>query len=729
MTNNNQYLIKAQIEKTEGKLHALVAHKHRIEDGLDIFRWVTLALYLAFTLSLYIGDIMHLRTIFESFVSSIVGFVLYLVIAIGLAYALAAFKHNFYCHRGLHGGAFAMVLVVMIMGLMAEVFQSGAQQDVKARAGAATSSEYQTLLQSNPAALLNGPHADANADKIIELQGELGRANELLRTCKNTCKTQRQKIAMLEGKISAAKQLQEEAAAQRSVDINTAQRNHADLLNQTEEKHYNPTIRAVKETVGVGIGTAVTLIMGFISLIFEICHAYFSYMYNQTVRSIEDYETDLSELKGEYADVTGTEYVGTYHPTPATQPQHTQPMVRDIDFNNLSPTVTAFAEGLADGLGKSQMARNQLHTSIRNALSPNRETYRDRLEASGVYVPQSDTVLDQPVESPYPTELDLLDRPTQPNSTGRVTNPTDEPSLTEPNSTSIEGRVGETQPASAAEAAQMAAELKEKLAAAEAEIARRKAAREAAKARLAEEREAARVERQRLEQEKAKLEAERQAAEQAAREADAKVAAAQAEAERLVQEAMAKAKAEAARAEAERQAAERARIQAAEAERRRIEAERAEREAAERQAAERARIQAAEAERRRIEAEREAAERAEREAAERQAAERARIQAAEAERRRIEAEREAAERLALLGTLTEDMVVIAANAIRSARVSGNLKRLGKGSVAELFKDAGLPRSSEEIKRLFDFACELLADEGFIVRNPNERQGVDRWLFA
>ena len=75
------------------------------------------------------------------------------------------------------------------------------------------------------------------------------------------------------------------------------------------------------------------------------------------------------------------------------------------------------------------------------------------------------------------------------------------------------------------------------------------------------------------------------------------------------------------------------------------------------------------------------------------------------------------------------MVVIAANAIRSARVSGNLKRLGKGSVAELFKDAGLPRSSEEIKRLFDFACELLADEGFIVRNPNERQGVDRWLFA
>ena len=720
MTNNNQYLIKAQIEKTEGKLHALVAHKHRIEDGLDIFRWVTLALYLAFTLSLYIGDIMHLRTIFESFVSSIVGFILYLVIAIGLAYALAAFKHNFYCHRGLHGGAFAMVLVVMIMGLMAEVFQSGAQQDVKARAGATTSAEYQTLLQSNPAALLNGPHADANADKIIELQGELGRANELLRTCKNTCKAQRQKIAMLEGKISAAKQLQEEAAAQRSVDINTAQRNHADLLNQTEEKHYNPTIRAVKETVGVGIGTAVTLIMGFISLIFEICHAYFSYMYNQTVRSIEDYETDLSELKGEYAEATGTEYVGTYHPAPATQPQHTRPMVRDIDINNLSPTASAFAAGLADGLGKSQMARNQLHTSIRNALTPNPETYRNRLEARGVYVPQSDTVLDQPVESPYPTELDLLNRPTQPNSTGRVT----EPDLTEPNSTSeipeIEGRVGETQPDPAAEAAERAAELKEKLAAAEAEIARRKAAREAAKARLAEEREAARVERQKLEQEKAKLEAERQAAEQAAREADAKVAAAQAEAERLVQEAMAKAKAEAARAEAERQAAERARIQAAEAERRRIEAEReaaerAEREAAERQAAERARIQAAEAERRRIEAEREAAERAEREAAERQAAERA--------------ERQAAERLAALGSLTEDMVVIAANAIRSARLSGKLKRLGKGSVAELFKEAGLPRSSEEIKRLFDFACELLADEGFIVRNPNERQGVDRWLFA
>ena len=73
--------------------------------------------------------------------------------------------------------------------------------------------------------------------------------------------------------------------------------------------------------------------------------------------------------------------------------------------------------------------------------------------------------------------------------------------------------------------------------------------------------------------------------------------------------------------------------------------------------------------------------------------------------------------------------MIAANAIRAARLAGNLKRLGKGSVVDVFKDAGLPRSSEDIKKLFDLACELLADEGFIVRNPNERQGVDRWLFA
>ena len=685
MNTNNQYLVKAQLQKTEQKLSELRYHKENIEYGLDVFRWVTLALYLAFTLSLYIGDIMHLRTIFESFSSSLVGFILYLVIAIGLAFALSSFKHNFYTHRGIHGGAFAMVIIVMIMGLMAEVFQSGGQQDVKARAGAANSQEYNALLTNSPTALLNQVYIDPNDEKITKLSGDLEKAKELLRTCKTTCRIQNQKVESLKGQIAAAKTLKEQNAAQRSADLTAAQKTHNDMLSAAEEKFYNPTVKAVKENTGFGIGTAVTLIMGFISLIFEICHAYFSSMYNQTLKSIERLENELTALKGEYADVTGTEYVGTYHPAPATQPQHTRPMVRDIDINNLSPTASAFAAGLADGLGKSQMARNQLHTSIRNALTPNPETYRNRLEARGVYVPQSDTVLDQPVESPYPTELDLLNRPTQPNSTGRVT----EPDLTEPNSTSeipeIEGRVGETQPDPAAEAAERAAELKEKLAAAEAEIARRKAAREAAKARLAEEREAARVERNRLEQEKAKLEAERQAAEQAAREADAKVAAAQAEAERLVQEAMAKAKAEAARAEAERQAAERARIQAAEAERRRIEAER------------------------------EAAERAEREAAERQAAERA--------------ERQAAERLAALGSLTEDMVVIAANAIRSARLSGKLKRLGKGSVAELFKEAGLPRSSEEIKRLFDFACELLADEGFIVRNPNERQGVDRWLFA
>ncbi len=678
MNTNNQYLVKAQLQKTEQKLSELRYHKENIEYGLDVFRWVTLALYLAFTLSLYIGDIMHLRTIFESFSSSLVGFILYLVIAIGLAFALSSFKHNFYTHRGIHGGAFAMVIIVMIMGLMAEVFQSGGQQDVKARAGAANSQEYNALLTNSPTALLNQVYIDPNDEKITKLSGDLEKAKELLRTCKTTCRIQNQKVESLKGQIAAAKTLKEQNAAQRSADLTAAQKTHNDMLSAAEEKFYNPTVKAVKENTGFGIGTAVTLIMGFISLIFEICHAYFSSMYNQTLKSIERLENELTALKGEYADVTGTEYVGTYHPAPATQPQHTQPMVRDIDVNNFSPTVSAFAEGLADGLGKSQMARNQLHTSIRNALTPNPETYRNRLEARGVYVPQSDTVLDKPVESPYPTELDLLNRPTQPNSTGRVT----EPDLTEPNSTSeipeIEGRVGETQPDPSAEAAERAAELKEKLAAAEAEIARRKAAREAAKARLAEEREAARVERQRLEQEKAKLEAERQAAVQAAERAEA-------QRQRLEQEK--------AKLEAERQAA----VQAAEREAAAARAK-AQREAEERAAAER------EAAAARAKAQREAEERA-------------------------AAEQKAEERLALLGTLTEDMVVIAANAIRSARLSGKLKRLGKGSVAELFKDAGLPRSSEDIKKLFDFSCELLADEGFIVRNPNERQGVDRWLFA
>jgi flagellar motor switch/type III secretory pathway protein FliN len=567
--STNQYILKAKLDKTAQSLNELNNHKANIEYGLSVFRWVTLALYLAFTLSLYIGDIMHLRALFDSFASSSVGFILYLIIAAGLAFALSSFKHSFYTHRGLNGGAFFMVLVVMLMGLMAEVFQSGAQQDIKARAGAANSDEYRTILANNPTTLLNS-YIDPYADKIIKLQGNLEVARELKRTCKRTCNTASIKVERLEGELSQALALQQQAAAQRSADINIAQQNHAALINQTETKYYNPTIKSVQETVGVGIGTAVTLIMGFISLIFEICHAYFSHMYNQTIKSIDRLENTFTALKGDYVTAMGTEYVATHptrpNPTEVTRPNTTEPnRWVDIDFNNLSPSATAFAENLSNGLMQAQAARNHLYKKISDGLAPS--------------------------EPDRPTHLPQTD------PTGQVAESEGQP---------ISSRPKPSQP-----------DLMARLAEAQAEIVRRKA--------------------------------EKEAAEQARQEAEAK-----AEVERL-------------NAERETQA--------------RREAE-------------------AKAEVERLNAEREA-------------------QA----RREVEARAEA------LGKLTEDQVNIAANIMRTAWGAGELTRLGKGSVAPLFKAAGLPRSSDDIRRLLDLGCQLLAAQGVVKPNPDYKTGLDKWIFA
>lgn len=442
-TPTNAYVIKGRIEQQTDKRHQLTIHLHNIERGLTVFRVVTFLMYIAFTLSLYVGDVMHLQTLLESFLGSFLGFGLYLSIAIGLAYSLASFKHNFYTHRGIHGGALIMVGVVMIMGLTAEVFQASGQQDVKMRVSAENSQEYQQMVSQNPTALLNGSYADPYADKLIKLKGELGKAKELERTCIKTCQSARLKIEGLESQIAEVKEMRQAAATQRSADIAAAQVTHTELVSKVEEKHYNPTIRSIKETTGVGIGTAVTIIMGFISLIFEICHAYFSHMYNQTLKKINAIEESLLLLNGEYVNQTGREYrrgyVGTAsHADDASSigrnlADHAEPRRKESGVvspysPNMPATVSAFAPNLADK-AKARMTNlaETLATDIARADYANKQvlqkagevagsvghkidavvnrptpsnargtTFREELEADGVIVPPADTAMDLP---------------------------------------------------------------------------------------------------------------------------------------------------------------------------------------------------------------------------------------------------------------------------------------------------------------------------------------------
>ncbi len=709
---SSPYILKGQIRQLEDKLADLIAHQGQILSGLTIFRWVTLLLYLAFTLSLYVGDVMNIQTLFDSFLGSFIGFALYLLIAVGLAYSLASFKHNFYVFRGIHGGAFAIVIVVILMGLTAEIFQSSGQQDVKARAGAESSQQYQTTLQQSPTAALSQGYADPYADRLIKIQGELASVRELERTCVKTCAAQRQKIEALEGQIAAVKQLQQQSAAKHSSDLTTAQALHNEQLNQIEEKHYNPTIRSVKEITGVGLGTAITLIMGLISIIFEICHGYFSTMYNRTLRAIETIKGQLVVLRGQYAELTGAELEPT-DPTQVSRPNPTDPTqtAPATDLNNplsrpknlsLAGAVSAFANdpqaytppalfpllaGLATGLNDTQRARTQMYSKIATKADslekawddattyptkqagkpvlgtqeqqlriPEVSTYRAELEAAGIPSPY-DPVLEQAADKDAIQRIigrvqpQPTDRPARPHEpTGRL--PTDP-----------------TQPT----------EEQTRLKNAQAEIEALKAQNLAIQ--------------QQADREKAELEA--RARQQA--QADLKAKLEQARAERE-----AKARAEQAareRAEAEHQA----RLQA---ERERMEREKA----------------AAEA---RAERERQARERLERERAEaeRIAREQADLAAkAEADRlAREKAEADLKARAEELGRLTEKQVGLAADVIEKAIKEGRVTTLGFESLKADLKAADLPTSSDSIRRLIKLGCQALVARGVVT--PNPRAGV------
>lgn len=723
---SSPYILKGQIRQFEDKLADLIAHQAQILSGLTIFRWVTLLLYLAFTLSLYVGDVMNIQTLFDSFLGSFIGFALYLLIAVGLAYSLASFKHNFYVYRGIHGGAFAIVIVVIMMGLTAEIFQSSGQQDVKARAGAESSGQYQATLKQSPTAILSQGYADPYADRLIKIEGELAKVREMERTCVKTCAAQRQKIEALEGQIAAVQQLQQQSATKHSADIASAQERHNQQLNQIEEKHYNPTIRSVKELTGVGLGTAITLIMGLISIIFEICHGYFSTMYNRTLRSIEALKSQLVVLRGQYADLTGTELDPT-DPTQMSQPKPTETKAADPapDLNNqptrpknlsLAGAVSAFSndptahlppallpvfEGIASGLNQTQQERSQFYNNAAKAAAdiekawddattypakqagkpilgtkeqqlriPEVSTYRTELEAAGIPSPY-DPVLEKSADKESiqriigRVQTKPTDRPARPDEpTGRVENEPTEPD--QPTDEQIMLKKAQTE-IEALKAQNLAIQQQAEREKAELEAKARQQAQADLKARL----EQVRAERE------AKAEAERIARERAETERQARL---QAERERLERD---RAAAEA-RATAERQAREQAE-QAARLERERLERERA---AAEARAREQADLAAK----------------------------------AEADRlAREQAEADLKARAEELGRLTEEQVGLAAQVIEHAIKEGRVTSLGFESLKADLKTANLPTSSDSIRRLIKLGCQVLAERGIV--KPNPRAGV------
>ena len=113
---NTEIEIRKKLEWHLAKITDLKKHLAYIEGLLAMSKWLTFLLFLAFTLSLYLGDILHLQTLITSFIGSAPGFVFYLIICLMLAYVLAGIKHAAYSHMALFGRVLAIVAVVVSMG-------------------------------------------------------------------------------------------------------------------------------------------------------------------------------------------------------------------------------------------------------------------------------------------------------------------------------------------------------------------------------------------------------------------------------------------------------------------------------------------------------------------------------------------------------------------------------------------------------------------------------------
>jgi hypothetical protein len=310
----NELEIRKQIQQQQIKLDDLIKHLKYINRLLEVSKWLTFGLYLAFAISIYLADIMHLRTFIESATGSTIGFSFYLVVCFMLAYVLAGIKHAAYSHMALFGRVVLIVAIVVSMGLMAEVFQSSGNQDMKARTIAENSAEFKALVNTQNPATVTDPGLSV---LIAQAQQKLARCEEKLKAGKEPhCKGDQSKLDSL---LNSQQQQQ-----QTQIDIATAKTEAAfQRMDKLKTDSYNPTIRALAETLGITLSSGIVLIMLFISMQFEALHFWLSEMKARTIAAIDGMTGKINRLEVDYFNATGAEYgsAGTAEQPAAPEPQ------------------------------------------------------------------------------------------------------------------------------------------------------------------------------------------------------------------------------------------------------------------------------------------------------------------------------------------------------------------------------------------------------------------------
>ena len=321
MNQSNAYRLSQQIELTRQAITRATAKIRYVELALKFGFVTTWLLYFIFAMGFYVADLWGLTTWITANTSELAAFTVFLCMAILMAQTLSMIKHVFYEHKAEFRYGLGIVLLIGLLGVFFELFNSSSQQQHMAFSHAEKSKTFESVANT----VVNVSGAGDNSYQLAKLEGELAKAREYLAVCKKTCREYQAKVASLEAQANSLKDSSAHASATAGAVANSTIKAKAETMQALREDSHKPVFKFVRDSFGVSISTAVVLVAGIVAAGFEFSHALLSRILGEKLGMLSGLQQQLISVESAYIDATGKPYSGQATPTPADEPQHPEP--------------------------------------------------------------------------------------------------------------------------------------------------------------------------------------------------------------------------------------------------------------------------------------------------------------------------------------------------------------------------------------------------------------------
>lgn len=297
------YKLAQQIELNReaiGKAKQQIAY---VQLALKFGFATTWLLYFIFAMGFYVADLWGLTTWLTENIGEVLAFTVFLIMAVLMAQTLAMIKHIFYEHRAMFRYGVGIVLLIGLLGVFFEVFNSTSQQQHMAYTKAENSKAFNSVANTQ---ITVGNASDSSM--LAHYQGELGKHQEYLKTCKKTCTEQRAKIAEYTGKIEALQKGAKDAATAATAATTAAITAKAETLQAMKEEAHKPMFKFFRDVFSISISIALVLTAAIVSAGFEYSHALLSRILGEKQDYLAGLQDQLIKLESSYIDMTGKKY-------------------------------------------------------------------------------------------------------------------------------------------------------------------------------------------------------------------------------------------------------------------------------------------------------------------------------------------------------------------------------------------------------------------------------------